>query len=121
MPGPLPDYPTRAARQRAYRQRQRAALAESEREAELTSVYAHVLHAAVKQACAQDTAGVVAREVYRSDPFETLRALADHFYDLAQVPRAQRPWFDEAAEGTPPPAPPNSPALPDSRAKEDAL
>ncbi len=115
MPGPPRFYPDRAARQRAYRERQRAAALEAEAEATGTSVYAHVLHAAIRRACALPQ-GEVARQVYREDPFDTLRALADHFYDVGEVPSTERPWLcvapaEARREG--------APAAPDSPPKGD--
>lgn len=93
MPGALRYYATDAARQRAYRQRQREALAAEQQEARDTLTYAYLVQEAVT-AAATATGDPVARKVSRPDPFETLRALADHFHDQAGTPLADRPWHD---------------------------
>ena len=92
MPGATRWYPTNAARQRAYRQRQRQELAAEQEEATLTTQYAYVMQAAVTAALRAGAGDPLAREVHRTDPFETLRALAEHFYDQAGTPADQRPW-----------------------------
>jgi hypothetical protein len=90
MPGPFPFYRSDAERQRAYRRRKRETDHEERKEAQDTLVYAHVVHRAV--GLARKAEDPVARKVYREDAWETLRALADHFYDRAETPPEQRPW-----------------------------
>jgi hypothetical protein len=91
MPGPPRFFATNAARQRDYRRRKQEEAAAEQREAEQTAIFAYVVHRAVKTARQQGDA--VAEKVYRSDAFETLRAVADHFYDLAGTPPEGRRWL----------------------------
>jgi hypothetical protein len=94
MPGPARYYPSNAARQRAYRQRQREAN-EAERDlAEATTTYAYALQDAVKAALKAGKDDGLAEKVAREDPRDTLRALIDHFYDVAGTPPTGRPWLD---------------------------
>jgi hypothetical protein len=92
MPGATREYATNAARQRAYRQRQRQELAAEQEEARLTTRYAYAVQGAVEAALGATDGRSLAREVHRTDPFETLRALAEHFHDQAGTPRERRPW-----------------------------
>jgi rRNA maturation endonuclease Nob1 len=91
MSGPSRTFATNAARQRAYRQRQREAAAGEAEEAQLTRTYAYVLQAAV-QAAAQ-SGDPLARVLIREDAFATLQAVAEHFYDQAGTPETDRPWL----------------------------
>lgn len=90
MPGATRFFENNAARQRAYRRRKQDEIAAEREEAGATSLYAHVVQAAVE--AARKRGDPLAQEVYRGDAFETLRAVADHFYDRADTPPQERPW-----------------------------
>lgn len=97
MPGATRYFESNAARQRAYRRRkqeeaaaERKEAAAEQKEAVLTSAYAHVIQAAVR--AAGQRGDPLAQAVYRPDAFETLRAVADHFYDRAGTPPQERAW-----------------------------
>lgn len=108
MPGATRYFESNAARQRAYRRRKQEGTAAELAEARETTLWAHVVQGAV--ATARKSGDPVAEQVYRADVFDTLRAVADHFYDRAGTPPHERPWgHSEAA--TPSevvPAPPDS-------------
>jgi hypothetical protein len=90
MPGPSRFFESNAERQRAYRNRKRSADQEEQQEAQDTTTYAYLVHRAVWTA--RKTGDALAAQVYREDAWETLRAVADHFYDRAGTPAAERPW-----------------------------
>lgn len=92
MPGPTPHYPNHAARQRAYLRRKEAAEAGELQEASLITSYAYAVQAALVAARKAGSEDPLLATLYRRDPLETLRALADYFFDQAGTPPAARPW-----------------------------
>ena len=109
MPGATRFFASNAARQRAYRQRKQEETAIALEEANDTSLWAYVVQAAVETA--RKRGDPLAEQVHRADAFDTLRAVADHFYDRAGTPPHARPWGKRQA-ATPHedlPAAPDSP------------
>jgi hypothetical protein len=93
MSGPSRAYASNAARQRAYRQRQREATEAERRLAEATTTYAYALQDAVRAALKTGNGDPLPGKVCRADPLDTLRALIDHCYDVAGTPAPERPWL----------------------------
>jgi hypothetical protein len=109
MPGPTRIFENNRARQRAYRRRKQEETAALLAEAEDTNMWAYLVQAAVETA--RKSGDPLAKRVHHADAFETLRAVADHFYDRAGTPPRQRPWGSREA------VPPSEglPAAPDSQ------
>jgi hypothetical protein len=109
MPGAPRFFESNAARQRAYRRRKQEGTATELEAARDTTLWAYVVQAAVETA--RKSGDPVAEQVCHADPFDTLRAVAEHFYDRAGTPPHERPWRRREAstpsEGLP--APPDSP------------
>jgi hypothetical protein len=95
MPGPTRSSENNAARQRAYRRRKQAETDALLEEAEDTNMWAYLVQGAVE--AARRGGDPLAQQVYRTDALETLRAVADHFYDRAETPPRQRPWGSREA------------------------
>jgi GNAT superfamily N-acetyltransferase len=108
MPGATRIFDSNAARQRAYRRRKAGESTAVLEEAQETQMWAYLVQAAVE--AARKSGDPLAKQVYDADAFETLRALADHFYDQAGTPYPARPWgsWPRAAPSETIPAPPDS-------------
>jgi hypothetical protein len=87
MPGTTRFFESNAARQRAYRRRKQEGTAAELNAARDTTFWAHVVQAAV--AAARQSGDGVAAQVHHADAFDTLRAVAEHFYDRAGTPAAR--------------------------------
>ena len=109
MPGATRFFASNAARQRAYRQRKQEETASALEEANDTRLWAQVVQAAVETA--RKSGDPLAAQVHRAEAFDTLRAVADHFYDRAGTPPHERPWgsWEAATPSEAVPAPPDSP------------
>ena len=101
MPGPAAYYRNNAERQRAYRRRKADAAAADLADAQLILTYAYVLQTALQAARRSGSRDPLLAEIEREDPIETLRALADHFYEQAGTPPEARPWRQPPREGRP--------------------
>lgn len=77
MPGPEPTYESKAAKQKAYRERNRERLRQQREEATQLQREAEAVHQAVGSAAA--AGNEIAVRIRRSSVVETLAAVAEHF------------------------------------------